>query len=538
MAKGFFSKYLPLVLLGGLLLTGLVTIFVQADNYGITLDEPQQDAYGHAVMEWYATLGRDTSFLSGFPNDANLPEHGGIFDAVIAAVQQLFPPSEHWHVRRIVTALSGLLGLVVLAFCGYELGMGSYWMAFLAALALWLYPRYYGAIYNNSKDIPAAVATMLVLWVSLIFIKQWAQKKHFIRNSVLLGLCIGIAAAIRVTAVIWYLILGLFVTGWWLFWGKRLWQENKARAELIRQAIAAAIIGVVSFLTMMLLWPYMFLNPFKNLLHSMRVMSQYPWNGTVLYNGVVVPATHLPRTYAPEWLIIGSPPTLILFALVGFGIACFWAVKKQMIDPGISLVLLSFILPLGTIVGLHSVLYDALRQFLFLVPSLILIAVYGFVQIVNYLGTRKQRTLRWAAAGLVVLTLTSYTLVLKEMVDLSPFEYTYFSPVVGGLPGAAGKFETDYWGTCTLQAKEWLLQNYRHYTDSSNPSVEIRAYEFPSGGPLSMPGFHEVNAAPDFYIASTRYKLDQQYPVYRTIHVVAAEGVPLCVIKARPTLQP
>lgn len=535
MQKTFLSKYLPLILLSLLLITGLVTIFMQADNYGITIDEPQQDTYGHAVMEWYATFGKDTSFLTAFPSDANLPEHGGIFDAGIAAIQHFFPTSEHWHVRRIVTALCGLLGLVAIALCTYELGMGSYWMAFLAACALWFYPRYYGAIYNNSKDIPAAVTTMLVLWAVLVFIRQWESKKHSIRNSLLVGFCIGLAVAVRVPDVIWYLILGLIALAWWVLRGKQLQQEGKIRSELIQQATDAILIGITSLLTMMAFWPYVFLNPFRNLLHSIKVMSQYPWNGLVLFNGITVPAEHLSRAYAPEWLLIGSPLILVLCTLLGLAIACFLVLKNRVVDPRIGLIILSLIVPLGAIIGLHSVLYDALRQFLFLIPSMILIAVYGFVKSVNYLGTNKQKTLRWAAAGLVTLTLVSYVLVIKKMVDLSPFEYTYFSPVVGGLSGAEGKFETDYWGTCTTQAQQWLAQNYQQYTSSSAPSVEILAYQYPSN-PLWLPTFHEDTTAPDFYIATTRYNLNQKFPTYKVIHVVAAEGVPLCVIKVKPTL--
>lgn len=532
MNKTLFSKYLPLILLGGLLLTGLATIFIEADNYGITIDEPAQDSYGSAVKEWYSTFGKDTRFLAEFPN---LHEHGVIFDVVVATVQQRFPSTEHWHVRRIITAICGLLGLIAIALCGYELG--GYWVAFLAALALWLYPRYYGAIYNNPKDIPAAVTMIFVLWAVLVLIKQWRQGKRFIRNSALVGFCIGLATSIRVTAVIWYLVLGLAVLAWWLFQGKRIWQEKGLRPRLIQQGLTTGIIVVTSLLTTIAFWPYIFLSPIRNLLSSVKVMSQYPWDGPVLYNGAVISATHLPRTYAPEWLIIDSPPTLIIFMLLGFGIACVWAIKKRVIDPKIALVILSFVVPLGAIVGLHSVLYDGPRQFLFLVPSMILIAVYGFVQIVGYLGRRKQKTLRWVAAGLITLTLASYALVFQEMFTLSPFEYTYFSPVVGGLPGAEGNFETDYWGTCATQAQGWLTQNYQHYTNSSTPSVEVKTYSYP--GQLFMPPvFHEDNTTPDFYIASTRYNLNQQFPAYKIIHVIAVEGVPLCVIKANPVLQP
>jgi hypothetical protein len=211
MSKAFLSKFFPLILLGGLLLTGLVTIFVQAGNYGITTDEPLQDKYGHTVMEWYYTLGKDTHFLTAFPEDTYMPEHGGIFDAVIAAVQLEFPPAEHWHVRRIITGLSGVVGLVAIALCAYELG--GYWVAFLAALALWFYPRYYGAIYNNPKDIPAVVTMTFVLWAVLLLVKHWDHPKRYLGASLLVGLCIGVAVSIRVNAVIWYLILALLVGG-------------------------------------------------------------------------------------------------------------------------------------------------------------------------------------------------------------------------------------------------------------------------------------------------------------------------------------
>ena len=541
MNRTFLSKYLPLILLGGLLLTGLMTIFTQADNYGISVDEPLQDQYGRAIMEWYYTLGKDKSFLTAFPAITYMPEHGGIFDAIVVAVQQQFPPADHWHVRRIVTALTGLLGVVAIALCGYELG--GYWVAFLAALALWLYPRYYGAIYNNPKDIPAAVTTMFVLWAALLLIKQWRQKKHLFRNSALLGVWIGVAASIRVTAVIWFLILGLVALGWWLQQGRQVFQKKLVRPELLRQGVATAIIGGVFWLTMIALWPYVFLNPVGNLLYSIKVLSQYPWDGLVLYNGMITLAPQLPRTYVLEWLVIGSPPTLILFALLGIGIAGVWCIKKRVIDPKIALVLLSLLVPLGAIIGLHSILYNGLRQILFLVPSLILLAVYGLVQVLHFLGSREQQVWRWAAAGVAILTLFSYVLVVKDMVDLSPFEYTYFSPVIGGLSGAEAKFETDYWTTCTEQATEWLMQNYRHYTDSPAPSVE----EGPGQSmvaPFLLPVFHKDKVNPDFYIASTRINylgktsasFAQAFPTYKIIHVVATEGVPFCVVKINPAI--
>ena len=142
---------------------------------------------------------------------------------------------------------------MAIALCGYELG--GYWIAFLAALGLWLYPRYYGAIYNNPKDIPAAVTMMFILWAALLLIKQWDQQMRFIRNSILVGFCIGLAASIRVNAVIWYAILSLLLIAWWLLHGKRVWQEKRVPAELVKQGVAASIIGTTPLLTSLSSFP-------------------------------------------------------------------------------------------------------------------------------------------------------------------------------------------------------------------------------------------------------------------------------------------
>ena len=531
MKQAFFSKFSPLLLLGGLLLCALITICTQANAYGISMDEPIQDHYGQAVMKWYVTLGKDRTFLTGFPADTYMPEHGGIFDAVVAATQDAFPHTDHWIVRHLVTALTGLLGLVAIALSGYELG--GYWAAFLAALALWLYPRYYGAIYNNPKDVPAAVTTLFVMWAALLLIRQWGEGKHVIRNSILLGVCLGIAVAVRATAVIWYLILGLLVL-WWLFRGRCVWREKLACREFMRQLTAAIIGGITSWLTMIVLWPYVLLDPVKNLFESIKIMSQYPWNGPVLYDGAVIPAIKLPRTYALQWLLIGSPPTLVFFALLGLSIAYAWCIRKRL-DPKIVLVILSLVVPLGVMIGKYSVLYDGLRQFLFLIPSMILLAVYGCMQTMSYLANRKRQVLRLGMASVVIVTLSSYVPVAKEMIDLSPFAYTYFSPLIGGLAGAQGKFVTDYWATCSRQAAEWLVQNYQRYTTSASPSVKGAPYQSLIA-PFLSPAFHEDDRHPDFYIASTRDNLAQDFPMYKVIHTVGAEGVPFCVIKVNPAL--
>jgi hypothetical protein len=325
----------------------------------------------------------------------------------------------------------------------------------------------------------------------------------------------------------------LVALGWWLIRGRSAYRTRQVGKELQRQVIAAAILCVTSWLTMTVLWPFVFVSPIRNLLLSIKVLSYYPYYTAILYDGSYIRAHDLPRTYTFTWLVIGSPPSLLILALLGLSVACVWCFKKRLIDPKIGLILGSLIVPLGAMFILHSVLYDALRQFLFLVPSIILLAVYGFVQTLQYLASRQDRVWRWAAVALAVLTLASYAQVAVEMQELSPFEYTYFSPLVGGLPGAVNQYESDYWQNCGGPAAYWLAQNYQHYTSSKTPSVNSSYYILP----LLPSVFHKDTVSPDFYIAKPVSALDPApFPIYQTIHVVAVEGVTFCTVQMNPAL--
>ncbi|HEX6819874.1 MAG TPA: hypothetical protein VF120_15970 [Ktedonobacterales bacterium] len=564
---------LPLILVAALLLVGLITVCSRARLYGISVDEPLQQQYGERVLAWFRTLGKDTSFLTAFPTVDHMPEHGGIFDAGIAALQSVFNGADPWLVRHLATGLFGLLGVLAIALCGWELGGG--WVAFTAALGLWLYPRYSGAIYNNPKDVPAAVMMTFVLWATLLLVKRWGDPKAMVRLSLLLGVLIGVAAAIRVNALEWFGVLAVLLAGWWTVNGLATWRERRVWPELARQAVLAGTIGASSLLAMMLLWPYVALDPLPNLLHAIQVMRAYPWNGLVLYAGHEYRASQLPPSYVPAWLVLGSPPALVLLALLGVALATASVIGSVIcgferafaerpygrcdapldvrldarVNARLATALPAFVLPLLVLLALHPVLYDTLRQYLYVVPPMILLAAVGLVRSITFLWERRyvgegvRRTpLRWAAGAMLVVAVASYALVAREMAALSPFEYTYFSPIVGGLRGAAGAYDTDYWATCSKGAAEWLAAHYRAFAQypsatENGPSVEGPVIEGTPMQSLIAPylpaSFHEDDAHPDFVIATTRDENDRMYPTYPIVHVVATQGVRLCVVKAR-----
>jgi hypothetical protein len=68
---------------------------------------------------------------------------------------------------------------------------------------------------------------------------------------------------------------------------------------------------------MLATWPYIALYPIDGFVDSVRSMSRFPWTREILFAGDWVRADRLPRTYAPVWLVVGSPLPTVVFGLTG-----------------------------------------------------------------------------------------------------------------------------------------------------------------------------------------------------------------------------
>jgi hypothetical protein len=521
--KLFLERTLPFYLAGFLLLMMLVMVFTQAPNAALTTDEAMHDSYGRATLEWYVTLGKNRSFLN-YPLADYEPQHGAIFDVVVAAAQRVF--RNQWQTEAVLTGLTGVLSVVAIALCGLELG--GWWFALLASLSLWLYPRFFGAIFNNPKDIPFTMANTFVLWSTLLLLRQWHDEQKCTRNGLLVAFFLGLAIAIRVNAVVWYAILGLLLVGWWLLNWQLARTEGKFTRIVRQPIIVGGVIGIGSLLCAIALWPYAFLNPIANFSNAIVVIAKYPWNGSVLYQGKMQLAVDLPRSYALLWLVIGSPPFLLLCAASGLFTLVSLYIRKRILDVPMTLVFLAFAIPLGIIVGLHSILYNGLRQFIFLLPPLILLATYGMLRALAFLWLHK----RTALLALLVLCIGwNYAWTAKDMLDLHPYEYSYFSPLVGGVAGAEGKYEIDYWNTCQKAASTWLGEHYQKFVTSNHPTIQARPARFQYMTFLPN-NFQAVQNEPDFLIDIPPFASRQNLSHYRLIHTESLQDVPLCRVYA------
>ena len=522
------SPFFPRFLIAGFSLLMVCTIFIHAHDYGVSVDEPLQNSYGHYDLAWYLSWGKDQSFLH-YRANLYMPQHGPFFEGLVAIAQQLF--GHELTTRAVVTGLAGVGGVVATMLCGYVLG--GEWLALIAGLFLWLYPRYYGSMWNNSKDIPLAAAMTLVMWAVLLLVTQWQAHRRLIRNSLLVGLLLGIAISIRVAGLVWCIILVVLAIGWWLTHLNQGYFRKQAGMALKKQALSALLIGGTCFVAMLALWPYFFLNPLPHLFGSVELMQHYPWDLPVTFQGRVYSALQLPWSYVPVWLGIGSPLFIVLFALFGLLLWLGLTIHSRKIDAPITVIALALPISIGVMIISRPTLYDGPRHFFFLVPIMILLAAWGFLTLCRLLWHRPQIVGRLLAVLVVIAAGINYGLIFKTMSDLHPYEYTYFNELVGGIEGAKGNYDLDYWRICTKPAAQWLSTHYQSLTHNPHPTV-TSPFSFLALDYLP-PAFSENDASPDFYIGSMHDNFDQHFPNYTIIHTELIDGqVTACVVKMKP----
>ncbi|MGE5073805.1 MAG: hypothetical protein ACM3MF_10280, partial [Anaerolineae bacterium] len=345
------------------------------------------------------------------------------------------------------------------------------------------------------------ITAIILLWL-------WRQSPSALRFLLLIvpaAILLGVTTSIRVVGP----FAGLMVAAY------AVWKMGKAAA--VPLILYAFIAGVAMYLT----WPYLWPNPLGHLVESVRVMSQYPWQGQVLFNGASYASTDLPRSYLPMLLGIQlTEPVWPLFA-IGFAISVYEAIQRN--GRSRTLLVLAgawFILPLLGFVITRSPLYDNFRQVIFILPPVFVVAGLAFERV-------RRPALQAALIGLLVLP------GIVDGIRLHPYEYIYYNHFIGGVQGAFRRFELDYWGTSYREAADYV-----NAVAPANATVWIEGpahlFQLYARPDLKTYSTYEADRADhyDYVVALSRYDLDlTAYPDAAVVHVIQRDGATLTVIK-------
>jgi 4-amino-4-deoxy-L-arabinose transferase-like glycosyltransferase len=390
--------------------------------------------------------------------------------------------------------------------------------ALLAAGLFLTQPLLWGHAFINPKDIPFMVFFLAAVTAGIQMADHYTRAslgdsifwsglrdRKLILHLVWAAICLGLCVSVRVLGP----AAGLIVAAY-LFWRAGL----KSIPILI---LYFGIAAVVSFST----WPNLWGSPIHRFIESIRMMANFPWEGTVLFNGIEYPSDQLPRSYLPALFGLQfTEPALLLFGLGLVGVGRFF-LKESPHRLLASLVAGWFFLPVLAAILFRPVMYDNFRQFLFIVPAGFILAGIGLDLLLPLVRNRAVAT---------ALVLLIYAPGLLSLVSLHPYQYVYYNGFAGGVQGAFRRYEMDYWMTSYRQAARFL-------NETAEPEARIAVSKHPrllrkyAREDLLVEDREQACRA-DYVVINTRHSLDlRAFPDEPVVYNVGRDRALFVVVK-------
>jgi hypothetical protein len=506
-------------------------------DYGISTDEEVQHIYGQKLLAFYTSGFQDWSAFTF----KDLYLYGGLFDLAVALLVPV-SPFEEYETRHLLCAIVGVLGIAGTWRLGRLLAGPR--AGFLAAVMLALSGVYYGAMFNNTKDVPFAAGMVWTIYFATRMALQFPKPR---RSAVLkFGVALGLSLGIRVGAILAGVYLGAAAVLYLIVAARRAgWRAalDDAKSIILRSVPALP----VAYVLMAALWPWGAfepLNPFRALF-TFSSFQHLQFSLQTLFLGEMVSAVDAPVLYLPLYLLIKLPETVV----VGTGIAVLWGIvwagrmmrsRHAAWDPVVryTITVLAAFLPVLMFVAMRPTVYNGIRHFMFVVPPMIVLAAVAFDRLWSVAEARSELMGRAVALALA----TTATVQAWGLGTLHPNQYVYYNHFVGGMKGAAGRFELDYWGNSLHEATQELIAFIERENDGGTPP---RVYTLTvCGNPLAVrydlpPWLKLVNGIEpdwrraDFFLAFTQSRRCPSLLDGRPIIEIGVDGVPLSIVKDR-----
>lgn len=440
-----------MVICGLTLLLNLGQALLGAWTTGVSIDEPAHVARLQSFLRlgWYL---QPAQLLQGRPAPglgdayvygpaAALLAHGLGLLAGTDSPDVVGTTLAAYGVRHLAVVLIGVLGVLATAALAMAL-VDSRLAGLLAAALLLAIPMWTGHLMFNIKDIPVASGYTLFS-LGLLWIWQLPERPGSAlglhRVGAPLAAVFGAVLAIGTRPGMWVplaltlaLLLVLDVAG--LVRRAATGQPSGWRAWR-RPGLLLAVPLLVAVL-LEHLYPLPFRRPLAAALGAARGSADYAsWNRWSLSAGQF----HLqppPGWYVPVWL--GHQLPLLIGLLAGLGMAALLVRRR----PGGWLLVMAQLLlvPLAAVL-MGSALYDGLRQLLFVVPPLAVLAAAGVL-------AWRQQSEAMGRCGVAPALVAGLALLLPslEQLRLFPYNYAYFNELAS-TARIDGRWPTDYWRT-------------------------------------------------------------------------------------------
>ncbi len=442
----------------------IIHVFI-LDDYGLTWD------FHHHFFAGLTRLGRPITddltkfipFTNPSPLITNDLPFGPLMSIVPVLSYQLFFEKLKLlafdNAYNLAIVASGVSGIGILYF--FMLEATNFPTALASLIFLTLLPRYFGDLHNNMKDVPQSAAFAFAIWMFWRLVKY-----QRVKDLLLASIAFAIAFNTKVNTLVMPIIAGLWILILHILnlrnSNDRVLRVTRAGGPPRRGPLVGFLGGkpaagpvrillyfLFSPMFALLLWIPFWKDPFGTLLYIPKFFQINTINIEVLLNGTwYCSGINVPWYYPFWYLAITTPLPILIFFLIGLIslIRPINLIKK----PLASLLLLWFFLPLTRYFWPKMGVIDGIRHFEEVVYPLSAIAAIGAINIYTFIKPILPKIF------IRLIGLIGLISLMGNIVLYHPFQISYFNELVGGIKGAYGKYDIDYWGGPQKIAIGWI----------------------------------------------------------------------------------
>ncbi len=539
---------LPLQILLVLLLVSLSISLIP--KLGMNEDAIQLHEYGNQVLDYYLSGFKQEPRILTNPKDINeLLEryYGTLFELPAAALHRfIFTKSDPYLIRHSLNVFFFLLGILFLAALSRDLG-GNIQLSILLFFVL-TSPRFIAHGVVNPKDIPFFSMYAFCLWAYARIWKRLPEASW--KDWLIMALATGSLIGVRLGGIIWIAYM-------WLFTGIKLLLIKRSYWQVLLKLIVTSIAGYLFGL----LWiPFVLQSPIERTIEGIRILSQFPITISVIFEGKTLPSTYRPWYYPLKWMLITIPPGIIAGWIIGTSLWLIKGIRSRLkawiADSRLSLITITLfvgIFPIFYVIYRESNLYDGWRHLLFTYGPALIVASWGFATLISHLIQAIKITPIRLTIPLLLPVIAQADAIRWTLVNY-PYLSVYFNPLAGGIKGAYGNYELDYYQTSVKAACKKLITLYKKgklpksdtliIATNTAKTVIHHLKELIDSQPVRVRYVRYYQRSQQAWHVAVWYTrfVDPQllkkgwFPPYQVIHSEDADDKALSVIQLRPSL--
>lgn len=432
-------------------------------DYGMTLDEFTDRGIAMLNYQYVANtyLGQDVHVIEGTLQESRDRYYGVALQMPMVFVEALsgftMPLNEGFALRHFYIFAVCLCGWICFYWFCQKIFQNR-WLALLGMLMVALYPRFWGEQFTNIKDMVfAAVCCAALLGVSLC-LEHEGKWRYEVLGAFLSALCANTRfVGFQFPA----LLFGYRLLRDWVLLGV---PKGGRKAWLMHRFPRYVSHLILLLLFYIALTPAAWSAPFSFLREMLSTFSNYStWQGTVLFLGKSYPGNALPWYYLSAWVLFSVPLWYLVLAVYGAihpalasgeqkGSLREWFARLLLGHSRyLVLCLVVALIPLLAPLLKEVTLYNSWRHAYYVLPMLVVAALYGVEKLWNFTKGRRAAS---AAVAIGLCMLLGYQAVWTVLNH--PYEKVYFNPIGRQY---AEQMDRDHWNETDTRQLRTILQN-------------------------------------------------------------------------------